>query len=76
MLILQRKLGESVQIGDNILVTVTSIEKGRVRLAVEAPASIPIMRSELLEAQKANQESVVADGSAEELLELLGKPQK
>ena len=37
MLILQRKSGESLFIGEDIQVTVVSVEAGRVRLAIEAP---------------------------------------
>ncbi len=71
MLILQRKPGESLKIGDNITITVTSIEGGRVRLAIDAPIEIPILRSELIETIAANQESIVEQSSANELLNLL-----
>ena len=37
MLILQRKAGEALLIGDQIEVTVLSVEAGRVRLAIQAP---------------------------------------
>ena len=76
MLILQRKVGESIQIGDNILVSISSVEKGRVRLAIEAPSDIPIMRTELLEARKANQEAAVEEDAASEVLELLSSVKK
>ena len=47
MLILQRKAGESVLIGEEIEVSVLSVEAGRVRLAIQAPRSVAILRSEL-----------------------------
>ena len=47
MLILQRKAGESVLIGEDIEVSILSVEAGRVRLAIQAPKSVPILRSEL-----------------------------
>ena len=47
MLILQRKEGESLLIGDEIEISILSVEAGRVRLAIEAPKSISILRSEL-----------------------------
>lgn len=47
MLILQRKAGESLFIGDEIEVSVLSVEAGRVRLAIDAPKSVSILRSEL-----------------------------
>lgn len=70
MLILQRKPGESVRIGDNITVSIVSVDSGRVRIAIDAPTEIPILRSELLETIAVNQDSVVFDTSARELLEL------
>ena len=51
MLILQRKPGESLLIGDEIEVTVVSVEPGgRVRLAIRAPRSMTILRNELRKA--------------------------
>lgn len=50
MLILSRKEGESVVIGENIFIKVVSIEKGNVKLGFEAPPQKLILRSELKEA--------------------------
>lgn len=47
MLILKRKIGETILIGDNVTVTVLEIERGRVSLAIGAPVEIRILRSEL-----------------------------
>lgn len=71
MLILQRKPGEVFRIGENITVSIVSIDGGRVRIAIDAPKDILILRSELIETIAANQESVVEQASANELLELL-----
>jgi carbon storage regulator CsrA len=49
MLVLARKLDESIVIGDNITVKVISIDKGVVKLGIDAPSNISIVRSELLE---------------------------
>lgn len=73
MLILQRKPGESVRIGDNITISVVSVDSGRVRIAIDAPTEVPILRSELIETIAVNQDSVVSDTSASELLELFGQ---
>ena len=73
MLILQRKSGESVRIGDNITVSIVSVDSGRVRIAIDAPTEVPILRSELIETIAVNQDSVVSDTSASELLELFGQ---
>lgn len=48
MLVISRKPMESFFIGDNIEVTVISIDRGQVRIAIEAPKDVPIMREELL----------------------------
>jgi carbon storage regulator len=47
MLVLSRKVGESVVIGNGITVTVVRISGGGVRIGVEAPADCPVMRQEL-----------------------------
>jgi carbon storage regulator len=47
MLVLSRKLGETVRIGDNIELTVVQINRGKVRLAIQAPKDVVILRAEL-----------------------------
>ena len=49
MLVLSRKAGESLYINDTIKVTVVDISRGRVRLGIEAPKDVPIMRDEINE---------------------------
>lgn len=58
MLILSRKSNESIVIGDNITLKVISVEKGMVKLGIDAPNDITILRSELIEAvENSNKES-------------------
>ena len=47
MLILTRKLGESVIIGDNIKLTVVEISKNQIKFGVEAPKNVIIHREEV-----------------------------
>ncbi len=47
MLILTRKLGESITIGDDIVVTVLDMRGCQVRLGIAAPTSIPVHRDEI-----------------------------
>ena len=47
-LILTRRRNQSIQIGDNITVTVVSVAGGDVKLAIEAPLSVKVARTELL----------------------------
>lgn len=48
MLVLSRKVNESIIIGGNIRVTMTAIRSHQVRLSIEAPADVRILRQELL----------------------------
>ena len=47
MLVLSRKVGERILIGDQISVTVVRISNGGVRIGIEAPAELPVVREEL-----------------------------
>ncbi|MCD6433151.1 MAG: carbon storage regulator CsrA [Sulfurimonas sp.] len=49
MLVLARKLDESIVIGDDITIKVISIDKGVVKIGIDAPSDVAILRSELLE---------------------------
>jgi carbon storage regulator len=48
MLVLSRKLGEKIHIGDQICITIVDIDRGKIRLGIEAPREVPIYRQELL----------------------------
>lgn len=72
MLILQRKAGESLLIGEDITVRVVSLDGARVRLAISAPEDVPILRSELVTATAANRDSAMEEAAPVELLDLLG----
>ena len=62
MLVLGRKTGESVVISDNIVVTILSVERDQVKLGIEAPRQIPVVRKELFEALKAQKHNRRAVG--------------
>ena len=47
MLVLSRKLGESINIGDSITLTVIEVKGSRVRLGISAPAEVPVHREEV-----------------------------
>ncbi len=48
MLVLSRKKEEEIIIGENIVVTVIQVRRGRVRIGIKAPKDIRIVRGELL----------------------------
>jgi carbon storage regulator len=48
MLVLTRKEGERIVIDDRIVVTVVNVQRGKVRVGIEAPADVKIWREELL----------------------------
>jgi len=49
MLVLSRKVGERILVGDDITITVVRMAQGVVRIGVDAPADLPIVREEIKE---------------------------
>ncbi len=49
MLILTRRIGESLRIGENIAVEVLGIKGNQVRIGITAPETVPVHREEILE---------------------------
>jgi carbon storage regulator len=54
MLVLSRRLGEKIYIGENICITVVDIDRGKIRLGIEAPRDVPIYREEILPLKNAD----------------------
>ena len=52
MLVLSRKLNETILIGDNVRVTLLGIDGDKIKLGVDAPRDIKVFREELIEATK------------------------
>ena len=48
MMMLTRKIGEKIMIGDDVVITVVDISHGKARLGFEAPRSVNILRGELI----------------------------
>ena len=48
MLVLSRKAGQKIQIGDDVFITVAAIKGNRIALGIEAPNEVAIRRGELL----------------------------
>lgn len=49
MLVLTRKLGESIRIGDNIVVKIVDLDGRHVKLGIEAPKNVSVNREEIYE---------------------------
>lgn len=59
MLVLSRKIGESILIGEDITITVCKVSGRQVRLSIDAPKSIPINRYELHQELLAEQKNPI-----------------
>ncbi len=57
MLVLSRKVGERILVGDNITITVVRMAQGVVRIGVEAPNDMPIVREEIKDQLATGRES-------------------
>jgi len=55
MLILTRRIGESLQIGDNVKITVLSVRGNQIQLGIDAPPEIAVHREEIYERLKREQ---------------------
>ncbi|MHC1743733.1 MAG: carbon storage regulator CsrA [Syntrophobacteraceae bacterium] len=77
MLVLTRKVGESIRIGDEIEVVVTAVDQNKVRIGVKSPRNIPVYREELYRRiQQENQQAAnVAMNDLDEMLKIVKTPE-
>ncbi|MDD4843165.1 MAG: carbon storage regulator [Anaerotignum sp.] len=64
MLVLQRKIGQSIYIGEDIKITIQDIASDKVKISIEAPKDITIVREELKLAMMNNQEALSSSGDS------------
>jgi len=64
MLILTRRIGETLNIGDDVQVTVLGIKGNQVRIGVNAPKSVPVHREEIYERIKKEKEDAAVGNVA------------
>lgn len=57
MLVLSRKYGETICIGDDIRVTVMDIRNGKIRIGIEAPKNVKVHREEVYDLIRANDQT-------------------
>ena len=65
MLVLSRKVGESIFINESIRVTVVQAKNGRIRLGIDAPPEVKVLREELT--RSCSNSSPIMNGKAEAL---------
>jgi len=58
MLILTRRIGETLNIGDEVQVTVLGVKGNQVRLGINAPKDVPVHREEIYERIKREKQEV------------------
>ena len=62
MLILTRRVGETVMIGDDVTITVLGVKGNQVRIGINAPKHVAVHREEIYERIKREQRAAVANG--------------
>ena len=70
MLVLSRKAGQTLHVGDDVVITVIKAGRNKVRLGIEAPDNVQIVRGEL----ERWDDDVVAGGSTSHELDMENQP--
>ena len=76
MLILGRKVGDTILIGDGIRVVVLACDRKGVRLGIEAPSDVTILRGEIVSDIAAENQRAGAAGGGQEWLKVIGGPRR
>lgn len=64
MLVLSRKTNETIKIGDDIEIRILEVKGDTIRIGIEAPKSVDILRGELIQSiSETNNEAIVLDAS-------------
>jgi len=68
MLVLSRRPGEALLIGQDVRIVILSVEGERVRVGIEAPREVPVLRAELIEAVSEENSRAARVGAQPDLL--------
>lgn len=75
MLVLSRRVGERLFIGDDIVVSIIDVRSDGVRIGIDAPRDVRVTRAEIFEAiERENAAAAQADDAAAEVLRTLAPP--
>jgi carbon storage regulator len=72
MLVLTRKIGETIRINDNVSVTVMEIDGRSVKLAIDAPRSVPIHREEIFQKIQEENKNAANNSAQHDLSQVAG----
>ncbi len=75
MLVITRKNGEGLRIGENVRITVVETAKDRVKIGIDAPKDVRIIREELFDTERFNIQAAVHKPAAD-LLSVIKNQQK
>ncbi len=74
MLVLSRKVNQSIMVGDNVRVVVVAVDRDQVKLGIEAPREIAVHRSEIYEEiQRTNRTAAEVASTGEERASAVGR---
>lgn len=63
MLVITRQPGDSILIGEDIKIIILEVSGDKIKIGIDAPRSIRIMRSEVLDTERSNQEADLSGGT-------------
>lgn len=64
MLVISRKCGQSFHIGDDIRITITEISGDKIKIGIDAPREMSVLRDELIQIINTNKDAVIKTNSA------------
>jgi carbon storage regulator len=67
MLVITRKAGQAIRIGDDVTITVLDVAGSTVRIGIDAPTEIPVFRQEIWAAVEEEEERAAADADVEDV---------
>ena len=73
MLVITRKKDEGFLIGENIKITVVDVSGDRIKIGIDAPKDVKIIRNELYDTEKLNMQAAVHKPSADILAKLISR---